>query len=376
MKDYLHNSLPVHFVFPIDGDCLNKYDGEEKNNTLWINVRISAPEGMQLILNDTYKAEFKDGEYIAQVPIYSYRTNLVVSDCESGEIYDKIVVLKLSNPTEGFRFSVDDNIIFLKDINDNAESYKSIFDNEYLAIYKEAHDKYGAKVQLNIHYETDCYAGFSNKRDYFCLDMMTNKFKEEWESNSDWLRLSFHARTVMPDEPYKTTDMNRIFTDASAVYEQVTRFAGEKTLCKENTTIHWGECTLAGVRALKNLGLSGAYGYFDFKGNGEPAVSYFYPHDLVEHIHGRDFWYDTEEDVLYGKIDLVLNRYTHEQIIPLLNEIYEKPHISGFIDLMIHEQYYYDDYANYKAEFKDMILSSCKWAYNRGYIGRFLDEVK
>ena len=44
-------------------------------------------------------------------------------------------------------------------------------------MYKEAHDKYGANVQLNIHWEFD-------------------ETTDEFIANSDWLRLSFHANGV------------------------------------------------------------------------------------------------------------------------------------------------------------------------------------
>lgn len=65
-------------------------------------------------------------------------------------------------------------------------------------MHKEAHDKYGANVQLNIHWEFDeTTEDFTdNTRQYFNLSMMTDKFKDEFIANSDWLRLSFHANGV------------------------------------------------------------------------------------------------------------------------------------------------------------------------------------
>ena len=40
-----------------------------------------------------------------------------------------------------FRISSDDNILFLQDINKNKDTYSSIFENPYLAMYKMAHDE-------------------------------------------------------------------------------------------------------------------------------------------------------------------------------------------------------------------------------------------
>ena len=89
-----------------------------------------------------------------------------------------------------YRFSVDDNIWFLRDL--SFGHYSSIFEHPYLKVYKDLHDRYGAKFQLNIYYETE---GFD-------LSQMTDKFKTEWIENSNWLRLSFHAKADAPEAPY------------------------------------------------------------------------------------------------------------------------------------------------------------------------------
>ena len=47
-----------------------------------------------------------------------------------------------------FSFTVDDNIIFLKDITEMG--CESIFDHPYLAMYKRLHEKYDLKIQLNL----------------------------------------------------------------------------------------------------------------------------------------------------------------------------------------------------------------------------------
>mgnify|MGYP000897823803 FL=1 len=88
-----------------------------------------------------------------------------------------------------FRFSVDDNIIFLKDI--AYGSCNSIFENPYLSVYKRLHEKYGVKVQLNLFYQMD---GFN-------LSQMPDRYKDEWIANSDWLQLSFHSRSEQPSFP-------------------------------------------------------------------------------------------------------------------------------------------------------------------------------
>ncbi len=374
MKDYYRRGGAIRFAFPLDGDCLNIYDGTERDGALWVKVKVEADSGSKIEVNQipaTYNGEC----FEVEVPIGGYRTNLVAKDDKGNE--EKIVVYKLNNPTGIYRLSSDDNILFLQDINKNKDTYTSIFDNPYLAMYKEAHDKYGATIQLNIHWEFKPTTEFfsDESREYFNLSMMTDKFKDEFIANSDWLRLSFHAKEPQDFMPYVNTDMKTISQDAEEIYREVIRFAGKETLCTHNTTIHWGECTLDGMRAMSNLGLRGAYGYFDIRDDGNTLVSYFYPKDFVEYLHNRDFWMDTEEDILYGKIDLVLNSYPLEEIVPLLEKVKENPHNFGCVEIMIHEQYFHEDYMSYIPEFKEIVLTACKWCADNGHKGYFLQDV-
>lgn len=371
MKDYLGRDREISFIFPIDGDCLNEFDGAERDGCLWIKARVKADKNAKIEINENPAGLC--GEYFeAEVPLMGHRTTLVAEDVSTGK-QTNIAVYRLKDCVGRYRLSSDDNILFLKDINDNKDKYESIFENPYLAMYKEAHDKYGACVHLNIYYETDEQVGFSEKREYFNLSMMTDKFKDEWRKNVDWLRLSFHARHNSPDKPYKYTNMKRIGEDARLVNKEIIRFAGEETLSPV-TTVHWGECTIKGLRELRNLGTRCFCGYFSFM-DGEPVVSYFYPADLVAHIDGRDFWRDNEEDILFGKIDLVLNCHKLSEIVPLLEAVKENPHKGGFVEFMIHEQYFYKDYVNYIPEFKEIVLTACKWAYDNGYKGKLLSEL-
>lgn len=373
MRDYLRRDRKIRFAFPIDGDCLNIYDGVEKDGALWVKVKVEADKDSKIEINQI-PATWNGECFEVEMPFNAYRTNLVAKDKDGNE--EKIVVYKLINPTGIYRLSSDDNILFLQDINDHKDTYTSIFDNPYLAMYKKAHDDFGATVQLNIHWEYEAdnqYFSDPSRKD-FNLSMMTDKFKEEWIANSDWLRLSFHAREPQTCKPYEHTDMKTITADAEKIYREVIRFAGEETLCVHNTTIHWGECTLDGVRAMSNLGTRGLYGYFYLR-DGKPFVSYFYPEYLIEHIDTRDFWMDTEEDILCGKIDLVLNSYPLEEIIPKLEEVKAKKGNYGCVEIMIHEQYFHEDYVNYIPEFRQIVWDACKWCADNGYKGYFMQDV-
>lgn len=370
MKDFVNKKSTFRFVSPIDGDCIMSKDLITAHGKDCIPVRIYAPCGKTVTVNGI--PAVADGGYFAvNIPVSGKKTELsAVCDGmnESITVYDARM---LENK---FIISSDDNIIFLKDITDNKDRYKSVFENPYLAVYKRAHDMYGAKVHLNLFYEIDDMPHFNQKFDYFNLSMMTDKFKSEFEANSDWLHFSFHARSEMPDKPYRYTSALRIGEDIERINNEIIRFAGKKSLSDE-TTVHWGEANYSCLKELRDRGYRSIAGYFEKTSSGNPLVAYCYPAELVRHVGGRDFWKNTELDIMHGRIDLVLNTIKREQLETKLQEIYDDVHRAGFIWLMIHEQYFYPEYELYIPEFADIVVSAAKWVYERGYRGTFTKEL-
>lgn len=375
MKNYFGSDSEIYFEFPLDGDCLNKYDGTVNDDgSLTIVARVKASETSDLYINEV-KAEYKDGSFECPVRLTGHRNTVSAIDRKSG-LEAKVAVYKLKEPTEKYRVSVDDNILWLQDINDHKDSYKSIFENPYLKVFKKAHDLYGAVVHFNIYYEFDSEAmkDFSEKRDYFNLSMMTDKFKDEFRANSDWLRLSFHADKNYPDEPYKETTLERISEDIEKVHREIIRFAGEESLSKV-TTLHWGASNIAGVRALRQHGYKGLAGYFEVTPAEKTLVAYHYPIDFVRHVGARDFWKDNDEDVIYGRIDIVLNCFHKDTVLDKLKEISKEKGRFGFLSMLIHEEYFYSDYRGYLPDFEDILLNACKFAVDTGHEGSTMASV-
>ena len=142
---------------------------------------------------------------------------------------------------------------------------------------------------------------------------------------------------------------------------------------KEVTTLHWGEARVEGCRALRDSGYKALAGYFEFE-DGKPVVSYYLDADKTEHIGRRGIWCDNSEGIIFKKINMVINLYKHEEIIPLLDQVKKDPHNSAFIDLMIHEQYFYPYYIAYQPDFREKVLTAVKWASDNGYQPAFLSE--
>ncbi len=363
----------MRFLSPQDGDCINKNDGIPTPNGILIEARVSAPEGADIFIGGE-KATFSDGIWSAKVLIADYKSTLKAENKANGEICS-VTLLRFADPVGKFRLSSDDNILFLQDITLNKDKYTSIFDNAYLALYKKAHDRCGAKVHLNLFYEYVPDAKyFSAHPDYFNLSMMTDKFKSEFEANSDWLKLAFHANAEFPDMPYKFATAEKIAEDHEKIRREIIRFAGESVLTN-STTVHWGEANRECVRALHSLGLRSLTGYFRRNPKGDASVSYYFDGEALDHIGSRDFWYDKDEDIIFAQIDLVLNEKTYDDVMSALPWIADDPHRGGFISLMIHEQYFHPDYRRHLPDFESRVLDACAFLAERGYVGSHISEL-
>lgn len=373
MKDYLRKDAPIRFLNVIDGDCVNERDGRKIEHGIEIPILVKAPAQCEVFLNGQPMA-YEAGFYTAQIPLFGYRNTLLAEDRTNGT-EAKIVLFYLKNAVKKFRLSSDDNLLFLQDITEHQNTYTSIFDNPYLAIYKKAHDLYGAKVHLNLFYEFDntSRSFFSAPRPYFNLSMMTDKFKAEFEANSDWLKLAFHSNSEFPANPYVEAGGEKITEDCIRVHREILRFAGASSI-SNSTTTHFGSGNRECIRALRALGYRSLTGYFTVI-DGKSAVSYYTPVDVCAHVEERDFWYDSEEDMFFGRIDRVTNIGKLEEVMRDVAEVVDHPHRSGFVSIMIHEQYFYPDYRSHRPDFAERVLEPCRYLYEHGYIGAHITEV-
>lgn len=351
--------LEINFLSPVDGDMVNEYDGTISDGNLIIKVKIKAPSESIIKVNSV-KAKYIDGIFQADVKLKDYKNVIALTEEKKG-YKESITIFWLKNYTNKYRFSIDDNILFLKDISNNAERYKSIFENPYLGFLKQLHDTFGTKIHLNIYYETE---GFN-------LSQMTNKFKNEWKANASWLGLSFHALGDKPDSPYIKAGYDQVKKDCFLVTEQIKRFAGEEVMGPE-TTLHWGEATVEGARALRDSGYTVLAGYFNVD-DGQAPVSYYLNKEQRRNIKKRLIWRDNKEGIIFGRIAMVINSHKLDQIVPYLDN-FKKTFNPHYIDLMIHEQYFYPHYVAYQPDWKEKVMTAMKWAVDNGYKPGFLKE--
>ena len=350
----------IKFLSPVDGDMLCAYDGKVENGALLTTISVSAPAGSIIKINGI-DAKTSGDRFTADLSLKDYKNKIELVEGNTGT-RQEITVFWLKNYLNHYRLSLDDNILFLKDISDNSAKYKSIFDNPYLGFLKQVHDTYGTKIHLNIYYQTE---GFN-------LSQMTDKFRNEWKTNSGWLRISFHALQNKPDNPYLTSGYDEVKKDCEMVKAQILRFAGEEQM-DHVTTLHWGAATLEGTRGLRDGGYTGLAGYFNYK-PGESPVSYYLDLEKRQHLYERFIWRDNKEGIIFSRIAIVINNQKIDKIAPYLSSLRVGTHKPGYLDLMIHEQYFHPDYPEYQPDFRQKVMTAVKWATDNGYKPAFLSE--
>ena len=252
-----------------------------------------------------------------------------------------------------FIFTVDDNVRFLKELNDS--ECQSIFEHPYMAMYKRLHEKYGVKVQLNLFYEAE---GFD-------LSMMTNRYKPEWKENSKWLKMSFHSRRENV-KPYEHSGYSEVSLDRILVENAIVRFAGLDSLAK-TTTIHYCLLTPEGIKAATEMRTTGLLGLYGTKAS--PRTSY--QTEEADAARIRDGEIIRQDGIAYGGIDIVLNMFSEDEILIMLDSLIGRDHIK----VMIHEQYFYPDYRRYQPDFEQKLEKTFRKLRQNGYAGAFFEDI-
>ncbi len=293
-------------------------------------------------------------------------------------------------------FFIDDVIWVFRDLARKQPS--SMFDNPFLKALKEAHDRFGLKVQLNVFYRTDFYYG----DDEFTLAEMPDIYKPEWEASSDWLRLAFHAKQEFPDYPYVNADYADVKANFDAIQKEIFRFAGEQTFAY-NVVTHWLPMSREGCLALRDSGvkmISPSYGERQ-PYNGDPAsLPYGHAARLLQNrkpetslftrvslddaittsICGYNHISKEEAEPILMKLQAHLDKETglyFKQFRngPVLNlsqketlaEEFEPLLGAEYIGYATHVQYFYSDYYAYQPDYAEKIFIAAELLHSNGY---------
>jgi hypothetical protein len=346
---------------PFHGAVLNRRHGKEENGALTIEVSGEAPLRDTVIVNGQ-PARREGNRFIAGVSLQEKETDIIaVSEGSQGRCEHKVRVVWDRKSQPRYRFSIDDNSFFLRDV--AQKGYNSLFDCFYLKALKELHAKYGVKFVLNCYYTTE---------DGFDITQFPDRYKGEWQDNANWLRLSFHARANLPNRPYQYESAETLIGDFDLVADQIHRFAGENVFSPP-TVIHWAMTQPSAFKALAERGVRALSGYFSRSSTGWD-INYLLDDDRSEYLSRHDALKDFESGIVFSRVDIVCNSTPIEQIIPTLEPLTKDPNTAEIMDIFTHEQYFWPFYSNYKPDHVQRLDTAIKWLTEQGYKPVFYHE--
>lgn len=261
-----------------------------------------------------------------------------------------------------YRLSVDDNIRFLEDIHNN--KYSSIFENPYLKQMKYLHDRFQLKIHMNMF--------FSYTPDSFSLSDMEDSYKSEFEQNADWLKFSFHSLNNEPDFPYLNADVKTVLNDYTLVTENLKRIMGEKAV-SNFTTLHYVAATKQACIALHENGVKGMMGMFTADEKNIPQLSYYLTNDQIQIFKKRSRWTDSETGLIFVRNDIVINNFKRTELMGKLQKLIGQA--PEYVELMVHEQYFYPDFIPYHRDFFDKLSDVAELMQKQGYESILLDDI-
>ena len=201
---------------------------------------------------------------------------------------------------------------------------------------------------------------------------MPDCYKPEFEDNSDWLKMSFHAKSEFPDRPYQSADADTLAADYDLVHGEIVRFAGEQSFMRP-LVIHWAMTNPENFVVLKERGVNlltgGFIGAISHIGEKHTVrvtdIGYHYEKDICEYLKKRSLFYDRRFDMFLMCNLLCCNCNDIDKIRSRYDALKDNPRDT--LSLMTHEQYTYPDYFNYIPNHLARIEFACRCATEAGY---------
>ena len=346
---------------PFQGGVLNHRHGKQTTEGLTIRVSGEAPAGARVTVNGL-PCRREGNRFETEVVLRERETDLVaVADSGSERQKDLVRVVwdRYSEPR--YRFSIDDNSFFLRDV--AQKKYASLFDCFYLKMLRDLHRKYKVKFTVNIYYTTG---------DDFKLPQFPDRYKGEWRANADWMRLAFHAYADKPDRPYQDVPPEKLIADLDLVAGEIRRFAGEQAYAPP-TVIHWGMTRPTAFKPLFQRGVRVLSGYFRKSGD-KYDVNYRWNDTVSEYLSKHDAWKDFDSGIVFSRVDIVCNSVPNERIVATLEPQIKDPNTAEIMDLFTHEQYFWPFYSNYIPDHPQRLDTALRWVSEHGFKPVFFHE--
>lgn len=344
-----------------DGAVLNHHHGKETEDYLEICV-CGLTSSQAAVRVNGVDAERHDRNFSAVIRLTEKINRITVEADDYYGIESRTITVAWDKKSfRRYNFFIDDCVFFLRAI--TLERPESIFDELFLGRLKKIHDLYGTKFTLNLFFHDDHH-------DY-SISEMPEDYKEEFMANSDWLKMSFHARSEFPDRPYQHADAAKLAADYDEVKKEVIRFAGETSFIAP-VVIHWAMTNPENFPVLKERGtkcLTGGY-LNSIAHIGETHkfavtdIGFHYEKDVAVYIKDKHLFYDRYHDLFLLDNICCCN---YDDIDVLQKNFAAVADDRETLSLMTHEQYCYPDYFNHIPNHLDRMEEACRLATEAGY---------
>ncbi len=344
---------------PFHGAVLNRRHGEAVDGGLKIRVRGQAKA--ERVTVNGQPAECRNGQFSVPLVLSQPVTEIVaMAEGPSGRGEARVKVRWDKHSMPRYRFSIDDNVFFLRDI--AQKGYRSLFDSWYLKMLKDLNTAYGAKFTVNIYYTDGAD---------FHLPQFPDRYRGEWKDNAHWLKLAFHAWADQPPRPYQDAPPEKLLADLDQVAEQIHRFAGPETYAPP-TVIHWGMTRQSALKPLASRGVRALSGYFKY--NGKYDVNYRFSDEISEYLSRHDAWMDFSSGIVFSRVDIVCNNVPVDRVVATLEPQLQDPNTAEIMDLFTHEQYFWPFYHLYLPDHPKRLDTAIRWVTEHGFKPVFFHE--
>ncbi|MBI2301532.1 MAG: hypothetical protein HYU66_21725 [Armatimonadetes bacterium] len=346
----------IAIAWPFEGQVLNRRQGEPVEDGLRVTVRGSLRCTAAVQVNGE-PAGTVVGGFEVPVTLRPGPNRLVAAaDGALGRGEHAVNVWYDPHGRKRYRFSVDDNSFWCRELGRHPGQYPSLFDCFYFRLWRDLHERYGLKVVLNVYWRTE---------DGFTLADLPATWRGEFEAAADWLKLAWHARANLPNRPYEYAGYAEVAHDHDVVAEQIRRFAGEATLSLP-TVVHWAETTAEGTRALLDRGVKNLSGIFH-RGNGRQTGCYHLRDERADLAAQAAQWIDASTGLAFSQVDVIANNTPLEAVEPLLDRLAGDPRHGEIMDCFTHEQYFWPFYARDVPDHGARVEAIVRWCTEHGY---------
>lgn len=243
--------------------------------------------------------------------------------------------------------SIDDTLSVFEDLTKNEDNYNSIFDNNILKFLRKLHNKYGAVFSM--------YCFYTNGN--FDLSESTDKFSNEFNDNSDWLKFGFH--TIDGESNYESTSKEKAKTDYDEIITQLIRITGSNNCIDTIPRLQNFAGNEESILAMKNSN-NGIKGLLSADDN---RLSYYLDKEDSDYVLTHDKYMDKDNEIEFISTDLRLENFDNPYK-ELKNRLKSKEYNNrmNILEIFTHEVYLND------SNMKKKMIDCCKFANKYGYV--------